>query len=163
MSASLSVYKAQPYSVSALPTLKVALRILRCVRTHTPSTFKAVPAMVYFSCSFICLGQSLCTKGGANSHYKLNYNDQVLHKPPSKWKEFGGVLQHAGWLNRGSIWINVGQCSKKYHELFLDIFIFQFVSFSFLVQSLSSKESELVFMEFSILKYWNNLSWVNFY
>lgn len=93
MYTSLSVYKAQPYSVSSLPTLKVALRILRCVRTHTPSTFKPISAMVYFSCTFICLGQSLCTKGGANSHYNFNYNDQVLHKPPSKWKGFGGVLQ----------------------------------------------------------------------
>lgn len=50
MFAPLSVYKAQSYSVSSLPTPKVALRILRRVRTHTFSTFKAVSAMVYFFC-----------------------------------------------------------------------------------------------------------------
>lgn len=98
MFAPLSVYKAQSYSVSSLPTLKAALRILRRVRTHASSTFKAVSAMVYFFCTFICLGQSQCTQCGANSHYNLNYNDQVLHKPPSNWKVFGGSFQHARWL-----------------------------------------------------------------
>lgn len=97
-SAPLSVYKVHLHSVSSLSTLKVALRILRCVRTHTTSNFKAVSAMIYFFVIFICLCQSLCTQGGASSHYNLNYNDQVLHKPPSKWKVFGGALQHARWL-----------------------------------------------------------------
>lgn len=83
MLAPLRVYKAQSYSVSSLPTPKVTLRILRRVRTHTFSTFKAVSAIVYFFCIFICLGQSLCTQGGANSRHNLNDNDQVVHKPPS--------------------------------------------------------------------------------
>lgn len=56
MFAPLSVYKAQSYSVSSLPTPKVALRILRRVRTQTSLTLKAVSAMVYFFCTFIYLG-----------------------------------------------------------------------------------------------------------